>query len=136
MSEVLQLFFPSIFSSNHWHLVQLRQTAYFNFASASCFRRSSISHFWASAWALEVVSSSFILFTNEFNILSFLRPSFLSSITSERRLFRAIVHPSSSAFFCALRALLRIRPCKRSVVLSISKIKKSFLSTKNSFSHL
>jgi hypothetical protein len=62
---------------------------------------------------------------------SFSRPSFLSSITSERRLFRAIVHPSSSIFFCALRALLRIKPCKRSIILSISKGKKSFLSTKN-----
>jgi hypothetical protein len=61
------------------------------------------------------------LLTNEINILSFSRPSFLSSITSERRLFRAIVHPSSSIFFYALRALLRIKPCKRSIVLSISK---------------
>jgi hypothetical protein len=42
--------------------------------------------------------------------LSFSRPSFLSSITSERRLFKAMVYPSSSALFCALRALLRIRP--------------------------
>jgi hypothetical protein len=25
MREVLQLFFPSNFSSNHWHLVHLRQ---------------------------------------------------------------------------------------------------------------
>jgi hypothetical protein len=70
---------------------------------------------------LEVASSSFILFNNEFKILSFSRPSFLSSITSERRLFKAIVHPLSSALFCALRALLRMRPCKRSVELSISK---------------
>jgi hypothetical protein len=31
------------------------------------------------------------------------------------------VHPSSSIFFCALRALLRIKPYKRSIVLSISK---------------
>jgi hypothetical protein len=32
---------------------------------------------------LELASSSFILLTNEINILSFSRPSFLSSITSE-----------------------------------------------------
>jgi hypothetical protein len=61
---------------------------------------------------------------------SFSRPSFLSSITSERRLFRAIVHPSSSIFFCALRALLRIKPCKRSIILSISKGKKIFFKYK------
>jgi hypothetical protein len=105
--------------------------AHFNFVSASYFRRSSISHFWASAWAFEVASSSFILFTNEFNILSFSRPSFLSSITSERRLLKAIVHPSSSALFCALRALLRIRPYKRSAVLSISKWKIFVFKYKN-----
>jgi hypothetical protein len=95
----------------------------FNFSSASCFRRSSISRFWVSDWAFEVASSYFILFISEFNILSFSRPSFLSSITLERRLFKAMVYPSSSALFCALRALLRIRPCKRSVVLIISKRK-------------
>jgi hypothetical protein len=61
------------------------------------------------------------LFTNEINILSFSRPSFLNSITSERRLFRAIVYPSSSMFFYALRALLRIKPCKRKTRLSINK---------------
>jgi hypothetical protein len=53
--------------------------------------------------------------------LSFSRPSFLSSITSERRLFRAIIYPSSSIFFCALRALLRIKPYKREIELSINK---------------
>jgi hypothetical protein len=33
-------------------------------------------------------------------------------MTSDRRLLRAIVQLSSSAFFCALRALLRIKPYK------------------------
>jgi hypothetical protein len=73
---------------------------------------------------LEVASSSFILFTNEFNILSFSRPSFLSSITSERRLFKAIVHPSPSALFYALRALLRIRPCKKKCGIKYKQIKQ------------
>jgi hypothetical protein len=36
-------------------------------------------------------------------------------------LFRAIVYPLSSMFFCALRALLRIKPCKRRTRLSINK---------------
>jgi hypothetical protein len=40
------------------------------------------------------------------------RPSFLSSITSERRLLRAIVQLSSLVLFCALKALLRIKPYK------------------------
>jgi hypothetical protein len=31
-------------------------------------------------------------------------------MTSDRKLLRAIVQLSSSAFFCALRALLRIKP--------------------------
>jgi hypothetical protein len=39
-------------------------------------------------------------------------PSFLNSITSDRRLLSAMVQLSSSAFFCALKALLRIKPCK------------------------
>jgi hypothetical protein len=68
-----------------------------------------------------MASSYFTLFTNEIKILSFSKPSFLSSITSERRLFRAIVYPSSSIFFYALRALLRIKPCKREIELSINK---------------
>jgi hypothetical protein len=71
------------------------------------------------------------LFINEFNILSFSRPSFLSSITLERRLFKAMVYPPSSAPFCALRALLRIRPYKRSVVLSINKRKNLVFKHKN-----
>jgi hypothetical protein len=78
---------------------------------------------------LEAASSSLILFNNECNILSFSRPSFLSSITSERRLFKAMVYPSSSALFCALRALLRIRPYKNAV-LSVSKWKILSLNTK------
>jgi hypothetical protein len=41
--------------------------------------------------------------------LSFSKPSFLSSITSERRLLRAIVQPSSSALFCALQEKERIK---------------------------
>jgi hypothetical protein len=39
--------------------------------------------------------------------------SFLSLITSVRRLLRAIVQLSSSAFFCALKALLSIKPYKK-----------------------
>jgi hypothetical protein len=34
-------------------------------------------------------------------------------ITSDRRLPRAITQLSSSAFFCALKVLLRIKPCKK-----------------------
>jgi hypothetical protein len=36
-------------------------------------------------------------------------------------LFKATVYPSSSMFFCALRALLRIKHCKRRARLSINK---------------
>jgi hypothetical protein len=35
-------------------------------------------------------------------------------------LLRAIVHPSSSALFCALKALLRIKPCKKRKELTIT----------------
>jgi hypothetical protein len=34
-------------------------------------------------------------------------------MTSDQRLPRAIMQLSSSAFFCALKALLRIKPCKK-----------------------
>jgi hypothetical protein len=54
----------------------------------------------------------FTLSTNESRILSFSVASFLSLITSDQRLLRATVQLSSSAFFCALRALLSIKPCK------------------------
>jgi hypothetical protein len=87
-------------------------SAHLSLASAICLRRSSTSDFWASAWALFWASSSFILFTNEIKILSFSRPSFLNSITSKWRLLRAIVQPSSLVLFCALKALLRIKPYK------------------------
>jgi hypothetical protein len=50
------------------------------------------------------------LSTNVSRILSFSKASFLSLITSVRRLLRAIVQLSSSAFFCALKALLSIKP--------------------------
>jgi hypothetical protein len=45
--------------------------------------------------------------------LSFSAASFLSLITLDRRLLRAIWQLSSSAFFYALNVLLRIKPCKK-----------------------
>jgi hypothetical protein len=62
---------------------------------------------------LEVASSSFILFSNEFNILSFSRPSFLSSITSERRLFKAMVHHSSSSIFLCPEGVAKNKALKK-----------------------
>jgi hypothetical protein len=38
-------------------------------------------------------------------------------------LFRAIVHPSSSIFFCALRALLRIKPYKEEYSIKYKQMK-------------
>jgi hypothetical protein len=58
--------------------------------------------------------------------LSFTKALFLSLITSNRRLLRAIVQLSSSAFFCALRALLRIKPCKKKERISTKM--KNFVS--------
>jgi mevalonate pyrophosphate decarboxylase len=55
----------------------------------------------------------FSLSTKERSILSFSSASFLSVITSDRRFPRAIWQLSSSAFFCALKALLRIKPYKK-----------------------
>jgi hypothetical protein len=75
---------------------------------------------------LYLASSSFTLLTNEIKILSFSKASFLSSITSERRLLRAIVQLSSSAFFCALKALLRIKSYKKKKELSMTM--KYFIS--------
>jgi hypothetical protein len=51
--------------------------------------------------------------TNESRILSFSKASFLSLITSDRRLPRAITQILSLAFFCVLKAFLRIKPCKK-----------------------
>jgi hypothetical protein len=34
------------------------------------------------------------------------------------------VHPSSSALFCALRALLKIRPCKKKCGIKYKQIKQ------------
>jgi hypothetical protein len=51
--------------------------------------------------------------TKERRIFSFSAASFLSLITSDRRLLRAIRQLSPSAFFCALEALVRIRPYKK-----------------------
>jgi hypothetical protein len=62
---------------------------------------------------LKLASSPFTLPTNVSRILSFSVASFLSLITSVRRLLRAIVQLSSSAFFCALKALLSIKPYKK-----------------------
>jgi hypothetical protein len=45
--------------------------------------------------------------------LSFSKALFLSLITYVQRLLRAIVQLSSSAFFCALKALLSIKPCTK-----------------------
>jgi hypothetical protein len=53
------------------------------------------------------------LSTKESRILSFSAASFLSLITSDRRLPRDIWQLSSSAFFYALKALLRIKPYKK-----------------------
>jgi hypothetical protein len=73
------------------------------------------------SFGLSVVFSLvfFYFSTNEIKILSFSRPSFLSSITSVRRLLSAMVQLSSSVFFCALKALLRIKPCKKKKELSM-----------------
>jgi hypothetical protein len=57
--------------------------------------------------------------------------SFLSLMTSDQRLLRAIVQLSSSAFFCALRALLRIKPCKNKQRISVRI--KDFISKSISF---
>jgi hypothetical protein len=62
---------------------------------------------------LKLASSPFTLPTNVSRILSFSVASFLSLITFVRRLLRAIVQLSSSAFFCALKALLSIKPYKK-----------------------
>jgi hypothetical protein len=62
---------------------------------------------------LSFASSYFTLSTNESRILSFSKALFLSLMTSDRKLPRAIVQLSYSAFFCAIRALLRIKPYKK-----------------------
>jgi hypothetical protein len=110
----------------------------FLFSSGQLF--SEIFNFTPLSLSLNFKSSFvfFILSINECNILSFSRPSFLNSITSERRLLRAITHPSSSASFWALRALLSIRPCKKknvcaSINLSKQKILVSRKNKKTSF---
>jgi hypothetical protein len=60
-----------------------------------------------------LASLALTLSTKESIILSFSVASFLSLINSDRRLPRAIWQLSSSAIFCALKALLRIKPYKK-----------------------
>jgi hypothetical protein len=64
----------------------------------------------ALASAISLASLIFSLSTKESRILSFSRASFLSVMTSDRRFPSAIWQLSPSASFCALKALLRIKP--------------------------
>jgi hypothetical protein len=59
-----------------------------------------------------MASLVFSLSTKESSILSFSRASFLSVITSYQRFPRANWQLTSSAFFWAFKALLRIKPYK------------------------